>query len=247
MPKPNYRVVLSFDGERQTWLARAPELEHCSAEGPSRAEAIAKVEEEIEAQIQNMHAHGASPPPAVDEESFSGELTVKISRSLHRDLVWAARSEGVEVDHLAGQLLAAVLAERPARGGGGRRSHGQGESVPHDSIGNERGPGGGGGGRPRQYGQRGGYQQGLMDDRAHFIEYVRNLDNGQPQHGARPGGGGPMHAHGPGGGGGGGRRRRGRGRGPGGGYGGGPGGPGGPGGNGPGPGNGGPPAGGGKP
>src|SRR5262249_6353538 len=131
----------------------------CSAEGGSRAEAIAKVEEEIEAQIQNMQAHGATPPAAVDEETFSGELTVKIARSLHRDLVWQARSEGVEVDHLAGQLLAAVLGERPARGGGGRRSHGQGDAVPHDSIGNERsgnerggndrGPGGG---RPRHYG-----------------------------------------------------------------------------------------------
>ena len=45
---PHYRVLVQYDPEKNVYTARAPELEHCSAEGATRAEAIAKVEEEIE-------------------------------------------------------------------------------------------------------------------------------------------------------------------------------------------------------
>src|SRR5262249_4716880 len=139
MSKQNYRVVLSFDAERRLFVARAPELEHCSGEGTTRAEAIGRVEEEIEAQIQNLQAHGASPPPAVDEESFTGDLSVKVSKTLHRDLAWQARVEGVEAEQLVGELLAAALSERRSvRARGGNRPQ-SGEHLPHDGIGNERG------------------------------------------------------------------------------------------------------------
>src|SRR5689334_22649863 len=85
MSKPNYRVIVTFDGERKLFAARAPELEHCTAEGATRAEAIAKAEEEIDAQLANMLSHGSTPPRAVDEEQFSGEVTAKVSKTLHRD------------------------------------------------------------------------------------------------------------------------------------------------------------------
>ncbi len=205
MSKPNYRVLLSFDGERKVFLARAPELPHCTGEGATRAEAIAKVEEEIEAQLQNMVAHGSQPPPAVDEADYSGEITVKVSKTLHRDLHWQARNEGIDVQQLASEMLAAALeARQETRGrrqGGNRVQH---DHQPHDNIGNSIGNDRGGGGRPqRGYGQR---YHGILDDRANFIEYVRNLEGGG-------GGGFGGQARGPGGGpnmhGGGRRRRRG--------------------------------------
>ena len=93
MAKPNYRVVLSFDAERKVFHARAPELEHCSAEGETRADAISKLEQEIDAQLQNMTERGHRAPQAVDEVQWSGEVTAKVSRTLHRDLAWQARSD----------------------------------------------------------------------------------------------------------------------------------------------------------
>ncbi len=193
MSKPNYRVNLSYDSERTVFVARAPELEHCTADGGSRAEAVARLEEEIDAQLANMAAHGTPPPRPVDEETFSGELQVKVSRLLHRDLVYQARSEGVDVDHLVGELLAAAIEGRKTvRAPRGGNRHPQ-DQMPHDNIGNrhEGGPparrqGGFGGGRP-------GYHA-VMDDRANFIEYVRNLEQG---------GHGPPRGQGDGG-----RRRR---------------------------------------
>jgi predicted RNase H-like HicB family nuclease len=197
MSKPNYRVTLTFDGERKLFVARAPELEHCTGEGPSRAEAIARVEEEIDAQLANMLSHGATPPRAADEEVWSGELACKVSKTLHRELTYQARSEGIDLDHMLGELIAAALESRKhahrAHRGGNRQPQ---EHVPHDNIGNRHDGNAG----PRRQGGFGGGRQNyqLLDDRANFIEYVRGLEQ-QGQRGPGPGQGG------------GGRRRRGRG------------------------------------
>jgi predicted RNase H-like HicB family nuclease len=217
----NYRVLVQFDAEKSLFVARAPELEHCTAEGASRAEAIAKLEEEINAQVANVRERGGRLPAALDsDEGATGELSAKVSKTLHRELLWQARQEGVEPGQLIGELIAGGLDAR-RRSGGGRRPGPQGPAE--DRNGNQRdgsggggqrrgGPGGGGG-----RGDRDGRYHNIMEDRASFVEYVRSLEQG---------GGG----RGPGGGGGGGRRGGGGGgRGPGGGGGGrGPGGGSGP-------------------
>ena len=230
MAIPNYRVALSYDSERKVFLARAPELEHCHGEGATRAEAIGKLEEEMRAQIDSMHAHGSTPPAAVDESLPSGDLRIKLSATLHRDLLWQARQDGVEVDQLVSELLAAGIAGSDSRRGGGARSRGPApnrapaDPSAHDNIGNTiGGPGGGNANRGNNRNNR-GYNPAILDDRANFIEYVRTLDSGPQQGGFRgPPGGGP----GP-------NRNNNRRRGPG-----GPGGGGGGGGRGPGPGPGG--------
>jgi hypothetical protein len=227
MGKPNYRVIVSFDRDRAVYSARAPELEHLSGEGPSRAVAIAALEVEIDAQLANMLSHGTTPPKAVDDVEFSGELSAKVSRALHRDLSLAARSDGIEVDQLVSELLAAALTARQGARGGGRTSQGQGHNhragASHevgDDIGNRIDAPRGGGGRGYQ---RGNFNNQLLDDRANFIEYVRGLEQGNHNgnharahgggHGGHRGdhGGGGGHGGGPGGHGG--RRRRGGGRG----------------------------------
>ena len=175
MSKPNYRATLIFDTDRKVFLARAPELEHCSAEGASRAEALTKLEEEIDAQLANMLSHGSTPPRAVDEETFSGEISAKVSKQLHRELTFQARSEGIEIDQLVGELLAAAMESRKQTRGtrGGNRAP-QEHSPQNDNVGNRYE--GGGGPRPqRGFGGRGANTH-LLDDRANFIEYVRGLE-----------------------------------------------------------------------
>lgn len=177
MPTPNYRVSLSFDGERKVFQARAPELEHCFGEGATRFDAISRLEEEIQAQVQNMLAHGSHPPVPIDEAPLSGTVELKLSQTLHRELLWQARQEGVEVGQLASEMLSGAIegrkGTRQQRANGNRQP--QGDAQPHDNIGNSA-PGGGG----RAPGNRGGfgprYTPQLLDDRANFIEYVRGLE-----------------------------------------------------------------------
>jgi predicted HicB family RNase H-like nuclease len=174
MSKPNYRVTLSFDGERKLFVARAPELEHCFAEGATRAEAIAKLEEEIDAQLANMLSHGSAPPRSVDEETFSGEITARISKSLHRELAYMARAEGLDLDQVVSEILAAGVEQRRSGARGGARRAEDGNRAPGNHY--------DGGGRGRGFNGNPRTTQ-LLDDRATFIEYVRGLENGGGQGG----------------------------------------------------------------
>ncbi|MEO6954979.1 MAG: hypothetical protein ABI321_24480 [Polyangia bacterium] len=221
MGKPNYRVVVSFDPRRASWSARAPELEHLTGDGASRKDAIAKLEEEIDAQLANMLSLGSEPPKAADEIDHSGEVSAKISKSLHRELYYMAQSEGVELDQLVGELLSFALAQRQGTRAPSRKQQPGGvlsddignrvEAPRHSTADGNRADGNRGGNV-----RRGGNPQ-LLDDRANFIEYVRNLDQNPPSIPQNRGGGGgfqrPNNNNSNNGGGGGeaNRRRRGRG------------------------------------
>ena len=181
MSEARYRCTVQFDAEKQVFRARAPELEHCQAEGQTRAEALARLEEEMDAQVRNMREQGAQPPAPVDEDTCTGEVQLHLSRGLHRELLFQARDEGVELGQLLSELLAGGLEARRAARGGARRS----APADHDGDRNERGPRDRD--RPRQgYGER---YHGIMEDRANFIEYVRGLDQGAGNQGGGPGGG----------------------------------------------------------
>ncbi|MFO0574136.1 MAG: type II toxin-antitoxin system HicB family antitoxin [Polyangia bacterium] len=231
MGRPNYRVVLSYDSERKVFIARVPELPHCTAEGSTRSEAILKVEEELDALLANMAERGTRPPAAVDERELTGELTARVSKGLQRELLWQAQLEGVEVGQLISELVSGGLEHRrqsirrpPQRG-------------PHEAPGpdqrprhNDRfsGPPDDRGDRNDRGGRRGGRFPEILEDRAHFIEYVRNLEGEGRGYGDRgrgegrgpggPGRGGPGYGGpsgpGPGGPGGGRRFDRDRRRGP---------------------------------
>jgi predicted RNase H-like HicB family nuclease len=178
MAEARYRCIFQFDAEKQVFRARAPELEHCQAEGQTRAETLARLEEEIDAQVRNMREQGGQPPRPVDEETCTGEVQVRISSGLHRELLFQARDEGIDLGQLMGELLAGSLESRRTGRGGYRRP----APVEQEGDPNNRGPGSRD--RPRQ--GYGGRYHGIMDDRANFIEYVRGLDQGA---GNQPSGG----------------------------------------------------------
>jgi len=161
-----YRIVIHFDGERERFVVRAPELDGVQAEGATRAEALAKVEEAIEAAFRQAAEAGKGMPPPVDRAEWSGELQLKVSAGLHRELAFLARQEGVELDALCGELLSAAAVARAAgrqpRPAGGERRDERGGARRHE------------GGRR---GGRGDYHN-IMDDRAAFIEYVRSIGTG---------------------------------------------------------------------
>src|SRR5262249_5313406 len=145
--------------------------------------------------------------------SLGGDLSVKLSRNLHRDLVWQARTEGVELGQLLAEMLAAGLEARRQRGprrqpnAASPNERGQEQPVSDQQPRGDRGPGRGGYGRDNR--GQGGRYHAIMEDRATFLEYVRNLDQpgggrGGPYSGGGGGGGGrgggPRRDRGPGGG-----------------------------------------------
>jgi predicted RNase H-like HicB family nuclease len=199
MSRPNYRVVLSFDSERKVFTARIPELPHCTAEGATRGEAITRVEEELDALLQNQSERGGRLPRALDDADndsdakLTGEVKVKVSVGLQRELIWQAHNEGVDVSQLASEMLSAALEQR-RHGGRGPRRHGG-----NDNIGNEAPRGRGDfADRDRQRGANAARFHDMLEDRAAFVDYVRKLDSdggrgrseGRPHGEGRPRSGG---------------------------------------------------------
>lgn len=182
MSSPNYRVHVSFDGERKVFVARVPELPACLGEGASRSEALINMERELEALVANFADRGARPPVAADDEAVSGELQLQVSRSLHRELLFAARAEGVELGQLVSELLAAGLEHRQRRSARRPSAPEASSESAGNSRGRDAGPDGGRGGRYYDDGGRRGDRNtaarfhGLLEDRAHFMEYVRGVE-----------------------------------------------------------------------
>jgi predicted RNase H-like HicB family nuclease len=186
MSEQKYRIIIGFDPEKECYVARAPELEECRVEAETAEAALVALNEEIEAQIDNIQAAGGKIPMPLVEETFSGEVTIKISKTTHRELAWVARLEELPEEQIASELFQAALAyrlsQRPRQGRpnaqGGNRSDSQGQKG--DSRGR---------GRARQGGGRGpgqGRYHEIMDDRANFIEYVRGLENAGGRHSKGP-------------------------------------------------------------
>jgi len=168
----NYRIIVSYSDAKKSFLAQAPELEHCQAEGQTRAEAITKLEEELAAQLENMQAQGVEIPRPLVELDFDGNLTLKVTSGLHRELVFLSRAEGCELETLLAELLTRGVAQRWSGGRAGGRPRGEG--------------------RPRREEGTGSRYHNIMENRADFIEYVRSLETtGRGGGGGGGGRGGP--------------------------------------------------------
>jgi predicted RNase H-like HicB family nuclease len=161
-----YRIVISAvsraeeSGLETGFVARAPELPECVAEGATRAEAVAALEKEVAARLSDMEREGVAAPPSLDLAELGGELQVKVTPWLHRELLLLAKEAGVDLAVLLTEVLTRGVAQlvdarvRPQRGGGPRR---------------------GASGR-RGRGMDDQHYHNIMDDRASFIEYVRQLE-----------------------------------------------------------------------
>ena len=204
MSTPNYRVQLSFDGERKVFVARVPELPACIGEGASRSEALTNMERELDALLVTLGDRSGRLPVAVDDEEVSGELAVTLSKSLHREVLFAAKAEGVEPSQLVVELVASGLEHRQRRAGrrppgpdagaegGPRFRDREGGRSPSNESGRYPGRGYDDGVR-RSERTNAARIHGLLEDRAAFMEFVRGVEAegrmsvGRSSHG--PGGG----------------------------------------------------------
>jgi predicted RNase H-like HicB family nuclease len=189
-----YRILITFDSEQGTFLARIPELD-LEATGASRAEAIAALESALEQRVAAAVEEKRPLPPPIDVTHPNETITVSLGAPLHKELLFHAKQSRMRVDELATQLLARAIGSldggRPRRrpdnearadeAGGEMRDSNRPSRPPRDrddrddDRGNRRG-------RDRK---REGYRPEL-EDKANFLEYLRGLEKGGgPQGGGR--------------------------------------------------------------
>ena len=169
-----YRVQIRYDAEAETFTASVPELD-LLATADSRADAFEGIEAELDARL-HAAADGEPLPSPADARPVDGELTVELSPSLHRSLLYFAERAGDTPENLARELISRGVGLLEGRALP-RASAPTDESTRDDSRGDKKPP-------RRRRGRREGYH-GDMDDQANFMEYVRNLERGGGGRGRR--------------------------------------------------------------
>ena len=93
------------DAEHPVWFAAVRELRGCMTEANDFDEAARQIRDAMRLWIEDALEAGDAVPEPRGEGEFSGKFSVRLPKSLHRDLVHQAEREGVSLN----QYITAVL------------------------------------------------------------------------------------------------------------------------------------------
>jgi antitoxin HicB len=105
---PRYSIHVAWSAADDAWVARVPALPGCAAHGDSAAEAVSEAEQAADLIVDAMREYGDPLPAEEGLTSYSGNIRLRLPRSLHARLDALAYEEGVSLN----QLMVAFLSER---------------------------------------------------------------------------------------------------------------------------------------
>lgn len=128
-----YSMQLFWSNEDAGYIALIPELPYLSAFGDDPEEAVREAQVAASLVVEVMTEHGEALPEPQILTSFSGQMRVRMPRTLHQKLAGRARMEDVSLNTLIVSLLAEgigameelPLVERKARRPKTTRGEGQ--------------------------------------------------------------------------------------------------------------------------
>ena len=109
--EPKYGFRLTFSDEDECYIARCPEFEGVVGHGDTPDEALREAEVSLGAALAIYQGKGWALPEAGVLSEFSGQIRLRMPRSLHRTLSEEAAVEGVSLN----QHMIALLAARHER------------------------------------------------------------------------------------------------------------------------------------
>lgn len=115
-----YTIILEQwdDGNGTYWVARVAELPHCLIHGDTPGEAVSEIEEVKRDWIKSNLERGF-PIPEPRPRKYSGQISLRISPSLHKLLTFRAETEGMSLNQYMATALATsagtVIAQPCAR------------------------------------------------------------------------------------------------------------------------------------
>ena len=102
-----YRIVVEWSDEDDAFVARVPALPACAAHGKTADAAAREARRAAEAMLAVLLEDHSRAPPEDITADYSGQLRLRIPRSLHERLARLATAEGVSLN----QEMAVLLAE----------------------------------------------------------------------------------------------------------------------------------------
>jgi antitoxin HicB len=103
-------LVREDDG---TWFARILEFPGCMTTGDTQQEALEMLEDAMTAWLRTRLEDRETIPEPVAADDFSGRFVVRVTKSLHRDLVRAAERNGVSLNLFVATTLAQAAGSQP--------------------------------------------------------------------------------------------------------------------------------------
>jgi predicted RNase H-like HicB family nuclease len=91
----NYSIALNWSEEDNGFIATVPEFPYLSAFGETRDSALAEAEIALKGFIEDFEEDGEELPPIKEVPSYSGQLRLRMGKSLHARLSIAAQDEGL--------------------------------------------------------------------------------------------------------------------------------------------------------
>ena len=117
-----YRIVVEWSDEDAAFVARVPAFPACAAHGKTADAAARDARRAAEGMLAVLH-EDRSPVPAEDVTAdFSGQLRLRIPRSLHERLARLATAEGVSLNQEMVLLLAQGCGMTEPKRTGSRRA-----------------------------------------------------------------------------------------------------------------------------
>ena len=110
-----YRIVVEWSDEDEAFIARVPVLPGCLAHGGTAEKAAHEAERAAELMLDVLREDGKSLPPEDAVADYSGQLRLRLPRSLHERVSRLATAEGVSLNALLLSLISEGCGRRSAQ------------------------------------------------------------------------------------------------------------------------------------
>lgn len=108
-----YPVAVCWSAEDGEYVATSSSFPYLSALAASQEEALAEFQTVLEAVIELAREDGTPLPDPSPARDYSGNLRVRLPKSLHRDLDTAAHADNVSLNTFIVTQLSRAVGRRP--------------------------------------------------------------------------------------------------------------------------------------
>jgi len=110
-----YRIVTEWSNEDQAFIARVPALVGCAAHGETPEDAAREAREAAAGILESMDAHHETPPPEDASVDYSGQLRLRLPKSLHERIALLATAEELSINSLLVSMISEAVGQRRAQ------------------------------------------------------------------------------------------------------------------------------------
>ncbi len=111
----NYPFNVKPDLDDGGYVAEFPDLRYCVGTGDTINEAIEDAMIAKEEWIKAAYEYNATIPEPTSNESYNGRVTLRLPKSLHRNIIESAKNEGVSANQFLLHLISLGMGNKNVR------------------------------------------------------------------------------------------------------------------------------------